>query len=117
MLPPLLVVLLLFGLFGTTVELLLLKHYESAWMFAPFVTIAVAAAGAVVRLAQSIGHHGAMAAPVDAATSRGWCGWGLPPLSRRPRIPDRYGPDAPAMADVLEDRSICRRPRRWRRAC
>jgi hypothetical protein len=50
MLRRLLVVLLLFGLFGTTTELLLLKHYERAWMFAPFAAIAIAAAGAVGRL-------------------------------------------------------------------
>jgi hypothetical protein len=52
MLRRLLVVLLLFGLFGTTVELLLVKHYESAWMFAPFAVSAVAAAGAIGRLAR-----------------------------------------------------------------
>jgi hypothetical protein len=46
----LLVALLLFGLFGTTVELVLLKHYESAWMFAPFAVIGLAAAAAIVRL-------------------------------------------------------------------
>ena len=48
----LLLALLLFGLLGTTVELLLLKHYESAWMFAPFAAIAIAAAGTIVRLAR-----------------------------------------------------------------
>lgn len=52
MLRRLLVVLLLFGLFGTTAELLLLKHYESAWMFAPFAVSAIAAAGAIARLAR-----------------------------------------------------------------
>jgi hypothetical protein len=52
MLRRLLVVLLLFGLFGTTAELLLLKHYESAWMFAPFAVSAIAAAGAIGRLAR-----------------------------------------------------------------
>jgi hypothetical protein len=48
----LLLSLVLFGLVGTTAELLLLKHYESAWMFAPFATIGVAAAGTLVRLAR-----------------------------------------------------------------
>lgn len=48
----LLLALLLFGLLGTTVELLLLKHYESAWMFAPFAAMAIAAAGAIARLAR-----------------------------------------------------------------
>jgi len=48
----LLVALLLFGLLGTTTELLLLKHYERAWMFAPFVVIAIAVAAAIGRLAR-----------------------------------------------------------------
>jgi hypothetical protein len=47
-----LLALLLFGLFGTTAELLLLKHYDSGWMLAPFATIAIAVAGAVGRLAR-----------------------------------------------------------------
>jgi hypothetical protein len=48
----LLMALLLLGLFGTTTELLLLKHYERPWMFAPFAVIAIAAAGAIGRLAR-----------------------------------------------------------------
>ena len=47
-----LLALLLFGLLGTTAELLLLRHYESAWMFAPFAVIAIAAAAAAARLAR-----------------------------------------------------------------
>lgn len=46
----LLLALLLFGLLGTTAELLLLKHYESAWMLAPFAVMGIAAAGAIRRL-------------------------------------------------------------------
>ena len=48
----LLLSLLLFGLVGTTAELVLLKHYESAWMFAPFASIVVAAGATLARLAR-----------------------------------------------------------------
>jgi hypothetical protein len=46
----LLVGLLLFGLIGALVELVLLRHYESPAMVAPFATIAGGGAAAVARL-------------------------------------------------------------------
>jgi hypothetical protein len=46
----LLLALLLFALAGIAVELLLLRHYEDAWMLAPFVVSAIAAAATLVRL-------------------------------------------------------------------
>ena len=46
----LLLALVLFGLIGTTCELLLLRHYESVWMIPPFVAMAIAAGGAFVRI-------------------------------------------------------------------
>jgi hypothetical protein len=48
----LLLLLLLFGLFGTLTELVLLRHYESPWMIAPFAVIAAAAIAAIARLAR-----------------------------------------------------------------
>src|SRR6476646_3718480 len=51
----LLLALQLFGLLGTTAELLLLRHSERAWMFAPFAVIAIAAAAAIARLARPSG--------------------------------------------------------------
>jgi hypothetical protein len=46
----LLVGLLLFGLLGALAELILLRHYESPAMLAPFATIAAAGIAAVARL-------------------------------------------------------------------
>jgi hypothetical protein len=45
-----LLLLLLVGLTGTTTELVLLRHYEDAWMLPPFAAIAVAAGGTIARL-------------------------------------------------------------------
>ena len=45
----LLLALLLFGLAGIAVELLLLRHYEDAWMLVPFVVSAHAAVATLVR--------------------------------------------------------------------
>jgi hypothetical protein len=44
--------LLLVGLAGMATELTLLRHYDSTSMVVPFLVIAVAAAGAVARLAR-----------------------------------------------------------------
>ena len=46
----LLLALLLLGLVGTTIELVLLRHYESVWMVAPFGVSAFAAAATLMRL-------------------------------------------------------------------
>jgi len=46
----LLLAVLTFGLAGTSLELVLLKHYEDAWMIAPFVVIAAALGAAAARL-------------------------------------------------------------------
>jgi hypothetical protein len=44
--------LLLLGLAGVATELTLLKHYEDTRMLLPFIAMAVAAAGATMRLAR-----------------------------------------------------------------
>jgi hypothetical protein len=44
--------LLLFGLAGVAIDLTLLGHYEDARMVLPFLAIAIAAAGAIARLAR-----------------------------------------------------------------
>jgi hypothetical protein len=41
---------LTFGLVGTSIELVLLKHYEDAWMLAPFAVMSVALVAAAARL-------------------------------------------------------------------
>ena len=41
---------MLFGLAGIAIELVLLRHYEDGWMFAPFVASALAAGATCVRL-------------------------------------------------------------------
>jgi hypothetical protein len=46
----LLLAVLTFGLAGTSIELVLLKHYEDAWMLAPFVVIVTALGAAAARL-------------------------------------------------------------------
>jgi hypothetical protein len=45
-----LLLLLLVGLTGTTTELVLLRHYDDAWMLLPFAAIALAAGGTIARL-------------------------------------------------------------------
>jgi hypothetical protein len=42
--------ILTLGLMGTSIELVLLKHYEDAWMLAPFGVISVAVAATAARL-------------------------------------------------------------------
>src|SRR4051812_49089611 len=42
--------ILTFGLVGTSTELVLLKHYEDAWMLAPFVVISVAIVASAARV-------------------------------------------------------------------
>jgi hypothetical protein len=73
----LLVWLLLVGLAGVATDLTLLGHYEDWWMLVPFLAVALAAAGAVARLARpsagSVRWLRASMLPMMAAGATGAC--------------------------------------------